>query len=183
VLEPERIAPWCDTVKLTFFAASGQLDPSVVPREQISCAFGFPRNAAGAIELGKHKTRGWDVLGGHVDKGEAPDVAAAREIKEEAGRDITIADLELFGYERLVETGPRRSLKHPYPVGGTLAGGTLAGGTLAGGTLAGGTLAGGTLAGGTLAGGTLAGGTLAGGTLAGGTLASRSFPPHLSASL
>jgi hypothetical protein len=113
VFEPERIAPWCDTVKLTFFAASGQLDESVVPREQISCAFGFPRNAAGAIELGKHKTRGWDVLGGHVDEGEQSVVAVAREIKKEAGCDIAVGDLELFAYERLVETGPRRSLKHP----------------------------------------------------------------------
>jgi 8-oxo-dGTP pyrophosphatase MutT (NUDIX family) len=113
ILESERIAPWCNTVKLTFFAATTLED---VPRDQISCAFVLPCNPVGDIELGMHKTRGWDILGGHVEAGETPIMAALRELEEESGRVLQQSDLKLFGYERLVDSGSRRSLKHPHPV-------------------------------------------------------------------
>jgi len=113
ILEPERVAPWCATVQLTFFAADSL---EAVPRDQISCAFVLPTSASGAIELGLHKKRGWDLLGGHVEEGETAAAAALRELKEESGRVLLESDLTLLGYERLVETGPRYSLKHPYPV-------------------------------------------------------------------
>jgi 8-oxo-dGTP diphosphatase len=38
----------------------------------------------------------WDVPGGHVDAGEAYDVAAARELKEEAGISVEPASLRLL---------------------------------------------------------------------------------------
>ncbi len=56
-----------------------------------------------SCELGLHRIRGWDVLGGHVEPGETPGFAALRELEEESGRVLKETDLTLLGYERLRE--------------------------------------------------------------------------------
>ncbi|KAI8802787.1 NUDIX hydrolase domain-like protein [Cladochytrium replicatum] len=113
ILEPERICPWSESIRLTFLAAT--TDSELPPRDHLSCVFVLPFSADGAVELGFHRKRGWDILGGHVEPGETARQAVLRELQEESGRVLREAELKLLGYELLVETGPQTSSQHPYP--------------------------------------------------------------------
>src|SRR5579885_1467183 len=62
------------------------------------------------------RKRGWDIIGGHIEPGEALEEAARREAYEEAG--ARLGPLHMLGYQRLQVFGPRpASYTHPYPVG------------------------------------------------------------------
>jgi 8-oxo-dGTP pyrophosphatase MutT (NUDIX family) len=47
--------------------------------------------AAGAVLLVRHRVLGWCTPGGHIETGESPALAAARELREETGLDLTAA--------------------------------------------------------------------------------------------
>jgi 8-oxo-dGTP diphosphatase len=56
--------------------------------------------------------RGWDIPGGHVESGEAPEETVRREVYEETG--ATLEPLHLLGYQRLRLLGPK-PISYPYP--------------------------------------------------------------------
>lgn len=53
--------------------------------------------------IARHRDRGWDITGGHLDPGELPEVAAAREAREESG--ATIVNLRLVAYQKIEVLG------------------------------------------------------------------------------
>jgi ADP-ribose pyrophosphatase YjhB (NUDIX family) len=58
-----------------------------------------------SILLVKDETRGWDVPGGHVEKGEDAEAAAKRELTEEAN--CAVNQIELMGYLHCLQTKPQ----------------------------------------------------------------------------
>jgi ADP-ribose pyrophosphatase YjhB (NUDIX family) len=63
------------------------------PAERL-CVVGFVTNAAREVLLVRNRKRGWELPGGGVRDGELPSVAACREIEEETGIRITLAEDE-----------------------------------------------------------------------------------------
>jgi 8-oxo-dGTP diphosphatase len=51
--------------------------------------------------------RGWETPGGHLDPGETPALAAARELAEETGLHVDVDQLTLFGGRRITLLEPR----------------------------------------------------------------------------
>ncbi len=84
------------------------------PREQLSTAFAFVF-VGEQLLLTRLRDRGWDIPGGRIEPGEAPEAAALRELWEETGAHAQIA--ELLGIQELEILGPRPE-KHrwPYPI-------------------------------------------------------------------
>ncbi len=69
----------------------------------------------GKFLMGRHHTRGWDIVGGHVDSGEKPEDAAKRECREETG--ATVGQLRLVAYQKIEIFGPKpEGYLYPYPV-------------------------------------------------------------------
>jgi 8-oxo-dGTP pyrophosphatase MutT (NUDIX family) len=68
----------------------------------------------GKILLGRHHTRGWDIIGGHIDPGETIEAAAHREAKEEV--EAYFDKLHFLGFEEIELQGPRPdNYKYPFP--------------------------------------------------------------------
>jgi 8-oxo-dGTP pyrophosphatase MutT (NUDIX family) len=68
--------------------------------------------------------RGWEVPGGHIDPGETPDAAAARELAEEGGLLVGAGELTLFGGQRITLLEPRPD-GYAYPERAFMPGYTL----------------------------------------------------------
>jgi 8-oxo-dGTP pyrophosphatase MutT (NUDIX family) len=89
------------------------LSPSLPPRELTATALvlAFDRDRLLQTRLA---ARGWDVVGGHLEPGEAPEAAARREAYEEAG--ARLGELHVLGYQRLRLLGPRPAgYRYAYP--------------------------------------------------------------------
>jgi 8-oxo-dGTP pyrophosphatase MutT (NUDIX family) len=66
------------------------------------------------LVLTQLKERGWDIPGGHLERGETPDDAMKRELYEEAG--AVIDRFGLLGYEEITLLGDKpANYKYPYP--------------------------------------------------------------------
>lgn len=58
--------------------------------------------------------RGWEVPGGHLEQGESPRAAAARELAEEAGLEVAADRLTLLGGQRItLLTAPPPEYRYP----------------------------------------------------------------------
>lgn len=91
------------------------LDSSHLPDPAVTTAAYVLVVQNGRILVARHRTRGWDILGGHVDAGESASAAAAREAFEEAR--VHLGPLALLGHQKLELLGPRpANYKYPHPV-------------------------------------------------------------------
>ncbi len=69
------------------------------------------------LVLVEHKTRGWEIPGGHIEEGESIHTALIRELKEEAGL-VNTETIEMFGYNKIVNPDAEKINKatgKPYP--------------------------------------------------------------------
>lgn len=83
-----------------------------------SYAIVFKNGAILQTELreGERPTRRLDIPGGHVDEGETPEEAAARETFEETGVHVKV--IKLVGYKKITVTSPKpENWRYPYPTG------------------------------------------------------------------
>jgi len=61
------------------------------------------------------RARGWDIPGGHIERGETPEEAAHREVYEETCAHI--GPLHLIGFQRLLMYGPKpEGYPYSYPI-------------------------------------------------------------------
>jgi len=89
------------------------LSSQLPPRELIATALvlAFDKDRLLQTNL---VSRGWDIVGGHIEPGESPEEAARREAYEEAG--ARLRELHVLGYQRLRLLGPRpASYRYAYP--------------------------------------------------------------------
>jgi 8-oxo-dGTP diphosphatase len=63
----------------------------------VACAFATDPEGRALIVKPTYREE-WQCVGGMVDRGETPDEACAREIKEEIGIDLTVGDLLVLDY-------------------------------------------------------------------------------------
>lgn len=69
----------------------------------------------GKVLIARHRERGWDIPGGHVEANESPEAAALREAFEETG--ATVQNLRLLAYQKIEILGPRpENYAYPYPL-------------------------------------------------------------------
>lgn len=62
-----------------------------------------------------NQKRGYDIAGGHIEKGETPKQAVNREVKEEGN--ITLKFVKPIGYQKLiVKTHKPENYKYPFPI-------------------------------------------------------------------
>ncbi|HSA52087.1 MAG TPA: NUDIX domain-containing protein [Yinghuangia sp.] len=74
---------------------------------EVTSAFVFVRDVCDRVLLTRvdRPGRGWDVPGGHIEPGESPHAAAARELAEEAGLAVAAEGLTPFGGQRITLLG------------------------------------------------------------------------------
>ena len=75
-----------------------RIDPTSPPEANVSTAHCLAFQGD-SIVLALHASRDWTIPGGHLEEGESPTEALAREASEEAG--ITIAEPVLLGHEQI----------------------------------------------------------------------------------
>lgn len=68
-----------------------------------------------ALLMAKLVRRGWDIPGGHVEPGEAPESTVRREVWEETGAQL--GPIELFAAQRITVDAPCPfNYPYPYPI-------------------------------------------------------------------
>jgi 8-oxo-dGTP diphosphatase len=89
------------------------LSPHLPPLALIATAFVFAFYGDQLL-MSNLVRRGWDIPGGHIEKGETPEEAARREVYEETGTQL--ASLQLLGHQHLHIQAPRPEIySYPYP--------------------------------------------------------------------
>ncbi|MFN8488984.1 MAG: NUDIX domain-containing protein [Caldilineaceae bacterium] len=60
-------------------------------------------------------SRGWDIPGGHVERGETPEQTVRREVYEETGAQL--GEIAVLGHQKLIIHAPKPpNYKYPHPV-------------------------------------------------------------------
>jgi ADP-ribose pyrophosphatase YjhB (NUDIX family) len=92
------------------------LSPDLPEGYEVTTAFVIALDAADRMLLSRvdRPGRGWSVPGGHLDAGETPVVAAARELAEEGGLELPPERLTLIGGQQITLLVPRPADYH-YP--------------------------------------------------------------------
>ncbi len=83
---------------------------------EVTSVFAFVRDSRARVLLTRvdRPGRGWEVPGGHVDSGESPRAAAARELAEETGLAVPAEELVPFGGNRITLLGePPADYRYP----------------------------------------------------------------------
>lgn len=74
------------------------LDDVLPPRELITSALALAFHEGNFLMTNLHQ-RGWDIPGGHIEPGEAPEQTMRREVMEEAA--VELGPVRLLGYQRI----------------------------------------------------------------------------------
>ncbi|WP_052423107.1 NUDIX domain-containing protein [Nonomuraea candida] len=79
------------------------LSEDLPPAEGITSAFAFVSDGLGRTLMTcvDREGRGWDIPGGHLEPGEGPAEAAARELYEETGLRLPPSALSIFAWQRI----------------------------------------------------------------------------------
>lgn len=109
LLTVQRDVPWAPIPNELHLILADTLPPLA----HISTAFALAFSGD-ALLLSNLSDRGWDVPGGHLRTGEAPEAAMRRETYEETG--VRLGDATLIGYQmvRVLAAMPPQ-YRYPYP--------------------------------------------------------------------
>lgn len=89
------------------------LDETLPPRELITSALALAFHE-GNFLMTKLHARGWDIPGGHIERGETPEQTMRREVMEEAA--VELGSVHLFGYQRIRLLGDvPEGYRYPHP--------------------------------------------------------------------
>ena len=90
------------------------LDDQEPPLELTSSAFILAFEGERLL-MTRLQARGWDIPGGHVEKGETPAETAHRELYEETG--ATVGRLRVLGYDKFIVHAARpEGYRYPFPI-------------------------------------------------------------------
>lgn len=103
---------WADGTPWRFIASSKEPNLALC-----TAVFGILIINEGLVVV-KHKDRGWELPGGHIDEGEEMEEALFREVMEEAG--VAVSKPKLVGYKQIFPKSPvphrdKPGLYYPYP--------------------------------------------------------------------
>lgn len=107
---PLLAGEWGDTVKWEFHKAT-----ALPAAELCTAVFGIPKAQDGIYMTKTH--RGWELPGGHIEKGESVIEALKREVFEETG--VAVDRLMLYGYRKVISTEmtySRDGEPYPFPI-------------------------------------------------------------------
>jgi 8-oxo-dGTP pyrophosphatase MutT (NUDIX family) len=74
------------------------LDDNLPPAHLITSALALAFRKQ-SILMTKLNARGWDIPGGHLERGESPEIALHREVREETG--ALLSNVRLLGYQHI----------------------------------------------------------------------------------
>lgn len=81
----------------------------------LTTVHGFIFDVEKRLLMVKHKVRGWEIPGGHIDEGESDEKAMHRELYEES--QIKVEKLFRLGFLKKMATGPKpENCEYPYPL-------------------------------------------------------------------
>ncbi|MCM8538099.1 MAG: NUDIX hydrolase [Lentisphaeraceae bacterium] len=81
----------------------------------ITTVHGFIFDSEKRLLMVRHKTRGWEIPGGHIDDGESDEKAMHRELYEES--QVKVKSLFRLGYLKKIATGSKpEKCDYPYPL-------------------------------------------------------------------
>lgn len=112
--KPKLIRQVTDFHKLPIPNRTGWFVSESVPEDApVTAAYIFAF-LDGKILLARHRARGWDLLGGHIDPGETSEQATRREAHEEAK--ATVGKMIPLGYQEIELLGSKPDgYKYPHP--------------------------------------------------------------------
>lgn len=105
-------ATWDDNTPWKFIVSEEK------PKQDLCTAAFCVISYDGKLLLVQNRTRGWEIPGGHIDKGEEVEQALIREVMEETG--AVIENPQIFGYKIVLPTSPiphrdKKGSFYPFP--------------------------------------------------------------------